>query len=171
MVQTMVISRLSPPWRFNGAAGVGPRMEFWRRSAKAAEQRLQWGRGGWPADGERSSASIWRKAKLQWGRGGWPADGLDPRGGQVSAREASMGPRGLARGWLRRSNSARCFDASFNGAAGVGPRMGNTHGILIYTPPCFNGAAGVGPRMVCLIRQAPRRRTASMGPRGLARGW
>ncbi len=90
--------------------------------------QLQWGRGGWPADGAtgmslgglsggfngaagvgpRMESTVLftptvTKRWLQWGRGGWPADGYAYRYSEHRYRHASMGPRGLARGWLLES--------------------------------------------------------------------
>ncbi len=107
---------------------MGPRgfARGWKTPAVgfASNAPLQWGRGGLPADGtwpvvDRSDGFQ----ELQWGRGGLPADG--------------------PRRWRRRRPSS-----SFNGAAGVCPRMG--------------GESRAG---------GTRAGLASMGPRGFARGW
>ncbi len=60
------------PNGFNGAAGVGPRMTM-VRARPPAIHKLQWGRGGWPADDAENQ---------KW----------------ITRLNASMGPRGLARG-------------------------------------------------------------------------
>ncbi len=89
-----------------------------------------------------------RRQDLQWGRGGLPADGC-------SSVCLLIGRR-----------------SSFNGAAGVCPRM-VTDGLRVFCPPFpFNGAAGVCPRMDrgSRIDQASCQ-PPSMGPRGFARGW
>ncbi len=86
---------------------------------------------------------------LQWGRGGLPADGRVRRLSMSRVCPPSMGPRGFARGWMPRLSHARKTVSSFNGAAGVCPRMGR-HG---------------------LQRRGETRVVPSMGPRGFARGW
>ncbi len=182
--------------------------------------RLQWGRGGWPADGSLPWSAQGPPPPLQWGRGGWPADGgtvtslvyyidtgfngaagVGPRMAMRTiclSRESSrfngaagVGPRmgsisstvsGTSRGFNGAAgvgprmdfipNVDVVPDTSFNGAAGVGPRMEKA---LRTTPALssrFNGAAGVGPRMVFAgLRLCREQAIASMGPRGLARGW
>ncbi len=60
--------------RFNGAAGVGPRMAIFFELTGLTPSASMGPRGlarGW--------AAYWRsqpeRGQLQWGRGGWPADG------------------------------------------------------------------------------------------------
>ncbi len=86
-------------------------------------------------------------SSLQWGRGGWPADGRLKLHKRPNKGAASMGPRGLARGWRRSRGSPAKSCRRFNGAAGVGPRMVARSPTSTTCSQGFNGAAGVGPRM------------------------
>ena len=81
------------PTRFNGAAGVNPRMAAVLVKGIWLANPLQWGRGCEPADGSFDQALLFPMKSLQWGRGCEPADG---RLAHTVTREevrASMGPR------------------------------------------------------------------------------
>ncbi len=152
---------------FNGAAGVGPRMRVcnltWPAELQASmgprglargcvssltnsapSVALQWGRGGWPADGIHDHQRGSPSSRLQWGRGGWPADGRNDASlaGQI---HASMGPRGLARG---------CGQLASHPTIARWLQWGRGGWPADEAPVHFHDG----------------RELASMGPRGLARG-
>ncbi len=182
---------------FNGAAGVCPRMGDSSMSRSKPNRKLQWGRGGLPADGPyRLGVKKNLHGLLQWGRGGLPADGRCRRTTTASSARfngaAGVCPRMDGKG----EGSEDEREAGFNGAAGVCPRMEQTSKEKFLEDYGFNGAAGVCPRMagVCVEVSVPIqalqwgrgglpadgawiweisriRILASMGPRGFARGW
>ncbi len=166
-----------------------------RTAGIGSPSSLQWGRGGWPADGTQLISSNAASSVLQWGRGGWPADGQGDHRRMSADTYASMGPRGLARGWLTKRPEAM-LEYSLQWGRGGWPADGCAGVRAAGQGRGFNGAAGVGPRMeqrwqrslfrlyqlqwgrggwpadgVQRVTPAPATWDASMGPRGLARGW
>ena len=80
--------------RFNGAAGVNPRMAAKLQAHPGfPAQMLQWGRGCEPADGSQGGVEDDDTHRLQWGRGCEPADGIGRAMKEPWNAAASMGPR------------------------------------------------------------------------------
>ncbi len=108
--------------------------------------RLQWGRGGWPADGLADIAERMPTLASMGPRGlarGWSE--VQPK--KMRRRSASMGPRGLARGWPQGLVGFSRIPMLQWGRGGWPADDDTWDAYDSQVVRCFNGAAGVGPRM------------------------